>query len=175
MYIRALGMPRRRTLVVLGAGATRGASFVPDDGRLHPPPLDNDFFRLLSRSPAGKSAQARALLGYVRKNHSPTLDVSMEAIFVELEGSAEFYEQFNVSRGRIVRAPQRSISHFYKVLPTVLRHSVADGCEHHCALASALESGDAVISFNYDCLIDGALKSDGGRRWNPRETATAST
>jgi hypothetical protein len=88
--ITRLGLPARRTLVVLGAGATRGASFVASDAQLHVPPLDADFFRLLSRSPAGRSQQARALLQYVAKNHSAVLDVSMEAIFVELQGSAEF-------------------------------------------------------------------------------------
>ncbi|QEC50448.1 hypothetical protein FSW04_24590 [Baekduia soli] len=167
MHIRNLGMPTRRTLVVLGAGATRGASFVGDSGQLHPPPLDADFFRLLSRSPAGRSQQARALLKYVAKNHSSVLDVSMEAIFVELQGSADFYEQFNIGRGRIVREPQRTIEHFYRVLPAVMKHSVTDSCAHHEAIAASLESGDAIISFNYDCLIDRALKLKGARRWNP--------
>jgi hypothetical protein len=165
--IRTLRMPSRPTLVVLGAGASRGASFVGGDGHLHMPPLDADFFKLLSRSPAGRSAQARALIEYVRKNHSPTLDVSMEAIFIELEGSAEFYEQFNITRGRIVREPRRTIEHFYRVLPAVMHHSITAACEFHQTLATALESGDAVISFNYDCLMDEALKSNGGRRWNP--------
>jgi hypothetical protein len=160
-------MSSRPTLVVLGAGATRGASFVGTDRNLHPPPLDSDFFKLLSRSPAGRSQQARALLQYVRKNHSATLDASMEAIFIELEGSAQFYQQFNITRGRIVREPQRTIDHFYRVLPAVMRHSITRGCRFHRALASALESGDSVISFNYDCVMDRALKSNGGRRWDP--------
>jgi hypothetical protein len=167
VYISSLRMPSRPTLVVLGAGASRGASFASRDGHLHPPPLDSDFFRLLSRSPAGRSAQARALIQYVQKNHSPTLDASMEAIFVELEGSAEFYKQFNITRGRIVREPQRTIDHFYRVLPAVMRHSITAACEFHQTLATALESGDAVISFNYDCIMDEALKCNGGRRWNP--------
>ena len=169
VYIRSLRMPSRPTLVVLGAGATRGASFVRDEGHLHLPPLDADFFKLLSRSPAGRSQQARALIQYVQKNHSPTLDASMEAIFIELEGSAQFYKEFNISRGRIVREPQRTIDHFYRVLPAVMRHSIAAECDFHQTLVSALESGDAVISFNYDCLIDQAMKTNGGRRWHPED------
>jgi hypothetical protein len=160
-------MPTRPTLVVLGAGATRGASFVGNDGNLHIPPLDADFFRRLSRSPEGRSQQARALIGYVQKNHSATLDVSMEAVFVELEGAAEFYREFNINRGRILREPERTINHFYKVLPPVLRRSITAPCEHHQLLAQCLESGDSVISFNYDCLMDEALKTHGGRRWDP--------
>jgi hypothetical protein len=48
-----------------------------------------------------------------------------------------------------------------------MRHSIIAGCEFHQTLASTLESGDSVISFNYDCLIDEALRSNGGRRWDP--------
>jgi hypothetical protein len=91
----------------------------------------------------------------------------MEAVFVELEGAAEFHEEFHVSRGRILREPRRTIDHFYRVLPAVLARSITASCAHHELLASFLESGDAVISFNYDCLMDEALKSDGGKRWNP--------
>ena len=169
VHIRKLGLPSRRTLVVLGAGATRGASFVANEAHLHEPPLDADFFRLLSLSPAGRSQQAKALLQYVAKNHSAVLDVSMEAIFVEFQGSAEFYEQFNVGRGRIVREPQRTIEHFYRVLPAVMKHSVTAPCEFHQAIAANLESGEElpVINFNYDCLIDSALQARGGRRWRP--------
>jgi SIR2-like domain len=168
MKIGSMAMSSRRTLIVLGAGATRGASFNQSEYHLYPPPLDADFFRLLSRSPARKSLPARALLDYVQSNQSPTLDVSMEAVFVELQGSAEFYEQFNIGRGRIVRQPQSIIESFYKVLPSIMRFALPEQCEYHANLASMLEPGDAVISFNYDCLIDEALKSQAGRRWDPR-------
>lgn len=156
------------TLVILGAGATRGASFV-GESNLHLPPLDADFFRLLQLSPAGRSQQARALLKYVRDNHSPTLDASMEAIFVELQGAAEFYEQFNVGRGRILREPQRTIDHFYSVLPAVMAQAIREDCSYHNVLAEKLEPKDAVISLNYDCLMDEGLRGCAARRWNPRE------
>lgn len=92
----------------------------------------------------------------------------MEAIFSELAVSAEFYEQFNITRGEIVHEPQRTFDHFYRVLPAVMRYSITADCDRHRTLASALESGESVICFNYDCLIDRALKSNGGRRWDPK-------
>jgi hypothetical protein len=39
---------KRKTLVVLGAGASRGASFVNDETQVLPP-LDLDFFQQVSR------------------------------------------------------------------------------------------------------------------------------
>lgn len=167
MRIRDLQLGASETLVILGAGASRGASFVDRDDCLYKPPLDIDYFKLLAVSPAGRSQQARALLKYVRDNYSPTLDVSMEAVFVELQGAAEFYRDFKIDRGRIMGRPQRTIEHFYKVLPQMLRYCIIDDCEYHCRLAHSLRPKDAVISFNYDCLIDGALRDHGGRRWDP--------
>jgi len=39
------------------------------------------------------------------------------------------------------------------------------GIDHHAKLVSRLDPGDAIISLNYDTLIDNALASQG---WNPR-------
>ena len=154
------------TLVLLGAGATRGASFV-DETTKYKPPLDIDYFKLLAVSPAGRSAQARALLNYVRENYSATMDVAMEAVFVELQGAAEFYRDFKIDRGRLMGRPQRTIEHFYRVLPRMMRWCITGECEHHARLAGALRPKDAVISLNYDCLIDSALRDHAGRRWDP--------
>ena len=41
-------------------------------------------------------------------------------------------------------------------------------CEHHKALVEKLQSGDSIITFNYDCLIDDILKKYGAGKWNPR-------
>jgi len=32
------------------------------------------------------------------------------------------------------------------------------GCERHKTLVNALRKGDTVLSFNYDCLMDDALR-----------------
>lgn len=167
MRCATLQLSETETLVVLGAGASRGASFVDSPSTLYRPPLDLDHFKLLAVSPAGRSPQARALLKYVRENYSSTLDVPMEFVFVELQGAAEFYRDFNIDRGRISGRPQRTIEHFYKVLPQMLSHCITGECEFHNRLAAALQPKDAVISLNYDCLMDAALKTHGGRRWDP--------
>jgi hypothetical protein len=41
-------------------------------------------------------------------------------------------------------------------------------CKYHEAVAQALGRDDSLISFNYDCLIDEALKTTENNVWNPR-------
>src|SRR5713226_8113436 len=61
----------------------------------------------------------------------------------------------------------RTIEHFYRVLPQMLQYSITRNCDYHCRLAAALEPKDAIISLNYDCLIDSALRLYAGRKWDP--------
>ena len=42
----------------------------------------------------------------------------------------------------------------------------ARGCTYHRALAARLVPGDSVISFNYDCVMDDALRREGAGRWS---------
>lgn len=42
-------------------------------------------------------------------------------------------------------------------------------CDYHTQLVrDVLEPGDHIISFNYDCVIDSALKECGSKKWNAR-------
>jgi len=41
-------------------------------------------------------------------------------------------------------------------------------CEFHKVLISWLKKRDAIISFNYDCLVDRHLKNFGSDKWNAR-------
>jgi hypothetical protein len=80
MDMRAFGVDegQRKTLVVLGAGASRGASFVLDRSRPLPP-LDLDFFQQISR--ISSSDASRRLLEFVRSEYSDELSLSMERFF----------------------------------------------------------------------------------------------
>jgi hypothetical protein len=68
---------RRAALIVLGAGATRGASFVADSCVLRPP-LDADFFLQLRASDFAQEHDGQALLEFVREEFGDS-DPSMEA------------------------------------------------------------------------------------------------
>lgn len=144
--------------MVIGAGATRGASFV-DPAKL-PPPLDRDFFRVLQMSQTGRTNEGRALLEHVREQYGPAMDVGMETVFSNLDAAKEFHEHVRVGGGAQARWPERRIDDFRTVLPSLLGETVGDeACSHHGALAYQLRATDAVVSLNYDCVIDRALCS----------------
>ena len=53
------------------------------------------------------------------------------------------------------------------MLPRLFATSLAGQvCRFHEALATVAQPGDCFISFNYDCLLDRAVKTQGGRRWS---------
>lgn len=166
MEIPSLGAKERNTLVILGAGATRGASFVQPD-EVVPPPLDRDFFQVLQMSAAGRTPEGRALVEHVRTVYGPALNIGLETVFNNLDAARVFHSSFNVTAGRYLEEPKRLIDYLRVVLPALLGETIRDECDHHTALAGRLRVGDAVISLNYDCLIDKALSTHAGFRFDP--------
>lgn len=166
MEIPSIGAKSRTTLVILGAGATRGASFVPVDGPV-PPPLDCDFFQVLQMSAAGRTPEGRALVEHVRTVYGPGLDVGLETVFNNLDAAQEFHRAFNVGRGRVLQEPKRLIDALRIVLPSLLGETIGAECDYHAALAERLHVGDAVMSLNYDCVMDAALREHSGFRFDP--------
>lgn len=166
MKLQDFGVPggSRKTLVVLGAGASRGASFVTNQvGVL--PPLDCDFFQQLSRMHTCESA-AR-LLEFVRSEYGHESGLSMEVFFSEADYTDRFHEELSVDRGPKVKRYQAALSDFYVSLAQLLNVSTSSPCDYHERLASQLHAEDSIISFNYDCIVDSALRERAGRRWDP--------
>jgi hypothetical protein len=166
MEIPSIGARERSTLVILGAGATRRASFVAGDA-LVPPPLDYDFFQVLQMSATGRTPSGRALIDHVRTVYGPALNIGLETVFDNLDAARVFHATFKIARGRHLEEPRRLIDALRVVLPELLGETVGDECEFHAALASRLRVGDAVISLNYDCVMDRALADHAGFRFDP--------
>jgi len=166
MEIPSIGARERATLVVIGAGATRGASFVSSDGLL-PPPLDADFFQVLQMSATGRTAEGRALIEHVRTVYGPSMGVGLETTFNNLDAARVFHHQFNITRGRALQEPKRLMDHLRVVLPQLLGETIHGECDFHRALAARLRVGDAVVSLNYDCVMDMALRAHAGFRFDP--------
>lgn len=164
--IPSLGLKDRKTLLILGAGATRGASFVKADAAV-PPPLDLDFFQVLQLSASGRSAEGRSLIEHVRTVYGPALSIGLETVFNNLDAARTFHEKFNVTRGRILEEPRRLIDALRTVLPALLGETITGSCTTHAAIASRLYVGDVVISLNYDCVMDDALREHAGFRFDP--------
>lgn len=166
MRLEDFGIPggKRKTLVVLGAGASRGASFVTGEiGVL--PPLDVDFFQQLTRIP--DCAAGARLMEFVRAEYGHEAGLSMERFFSEADYTHRFHEEVKVDRGAKVRRYGRALDDFFEALAALLRLATSDDCTFHGRLADRLHADDTVLTFNYDCIVDRALRDHAGNRWDP--------
>jgi hypothetical protein len=169
--------------LVLGAGATRACSFVEPKTFSCIPPLDGDFFTQLQRVPDPKH---RALIDELMRNiveiFGKNFSLTLETAFTTIEhtsrmlaatkspGSTKHKEELKQTRDRLMEA-----------ISIVLEASLvgrgetgrathdAQDCMHHKAFVErVLERGDTVVSFNYDCVIDYALRLHGASKWNAK-------
>jgi hypothetical protein len=163
---------QKKAVIILGAGASRGASFIKGQKIL--PPLDKDFFEQLQRIPGDdKNLPHAQLLRWARKEFGPLLDISMESFFSQIQFLNDFHRELKIDRGNKVNRYAKILELFASVMVEVFQHGFCRGtlhemrsCRHHEVLAKLLEQGDAVVSFNYDCLMDLALKSKSAKKWN---------
>lgn len=162
------------TLFVLGAGATRGASFCGHDDAVCLPPVDADFYTQLQRVAAPKHQvlidrvieDAVALFGH-------NFDATLETVFSTVEtsirmagtaGAVAYYrpQDLEAMRTRLLQA-----------IAAVLEESLTPpggrkmkACEYHAWLVDQMRPGDSVLSYNYDCVLDDALRRSGTGKWN---------
>lgn len=160
-----------RAVVFLGAGATRGASFVEKKKGALLPPLDADFFTQAQRLSKDKPASLVAeLIENVVETFGSNFTLTMEGYLTRLEHLANVYEDYKL-RGRPGTNKYRAMrDQFRQVLAAVLDESI-DGkelCDYHHRLLDVMANQDTIVSFNYDCLIDLTLKKWGKDKWNPR-------
>jgi hypothetical protein len=158
------------TLVVIGAGSTRGASFVKPIAGKCLPPLDGDFFTQLQRITEPKHQatitraveDAAALFGV---NFRATLENTFTVIEHRIRMSRAIYQ----TRAEL----DQSRTNLLQAIAASLEASLAEGrthrnCKFHEYLVDNLKPTDCIISFNYDCLIDTALQKKGDNKWNAR-------
>ena len=161
-------------LIVLGAGATRGASFV-DGGSGCLPPLDGDFFTQLQRvsNPKHKGTIDRVLEDVV-KLFGHNFSVTLETMFTTIEHTLRVVNATKEVAGWRKRDLEVMRTRLKQAIAAVLEESLTAGgrdhreCEHHKALVTRLAKKDTVVSFNYDCLIDAMLQQHGKGKWNAR-------
>lgn len=164
----------KKAVVLLGAGASRGASFVNNKKIL--PPLDKDFFEQLQRLPSnGKELPHIQLLGLARDEFGQLLDISMESFFSQIQFLDSFHRALKIDRGSRIKRYDKILNAFTSVLVEVFHECFYDtatqqmhNCGHHGVLAKVLEKDDTIMSFNYDCLMDLALKKHAGKKWNTK-------
>jgi len=160
--------------VVLGAGASRGASFTKE--RACKPPLNKDFFTQLQRVSKKKH---KAIVEQIIKDTTDlfafNFKLTLEEFFTQIEYFRKFIDlteprrEFNLDRLNKIR------SNFLQGLAALFEESIAEPgsyesriCKYHNKIVDVLRPRDTIISFNYDCLIDDTLKRRGKNKWHPR-------
>ncbi len=169
MRIDRLGF-NSKTVVVLGAGATRGAAFVAS-AKGAQPPLDSDFFTQAQRlSTAKPPSLVENLIRDVVATFGSNFALTMEGYLTRLEQLAHVLDDYRF-RGRPPQNPYRRMrADFLQVLAALLDESIGRHpiCSYHERLVNQLSRHDGILSLNYDWLIDYTLKMHGDGKWNPR-------
>lgn len=167
VLLRGVGLGRAaRSTVILGAGASRGASFAEGSRQVFPP-LDADFFQQAQRLDEQTFKQAgREVIEFIRDEFGPTNPPTLETLFTQLQGFDQFLQHFYTRRGRRPGGYKKQLANLLELIPLLFRAALSDQtCAWHDRIAHAMRNGDAVISFNYDVLIDEALSRLGDGKW----------
>lgn len=170
-------------LIVLGAGATRGASFVraKKDRPLCLPPLDGDFFTQLQRIANDKHRDTvNRLIADAVELFGHNFQLTLETMFTTIEHQIRIVEKTTGERwGEDLAELRAKRTNLLQGIAAVLEESLTlspqggtglkhRDCAYHKALVEQLVIDDALISFNYDCLIDHELRTCGAGKWNAR-------
>ena len=165
-------------VVVLGAGATKDAAFLDysEQGKkVSPeisPPLNADFFTQLQRIRRKYRPLVQDVVRDVLNLYGPGFDLTLEDYFSQLDfldsaislttpsASHLSRDEVREMRDRLLRAVSAVLE-----LSTVVGTRGGNDCRLHRSLVEHLEPPDAIISFNYDCVIDSALRSAGAGKW----------
>jgi len=171
MRIPGLNINDKKAVVILGAGASRGGQCFQDS--LLPPPLDTDFFLLMERVQHQDKA-LKQLLEFVKNEFGEASFPRMEELFTQIEALSEFHENLNIKSGPRITRYSRQLDEFVSNIARFFRYVFVDPntgdrwtCDYHDRLAELLHAEDAIVTFNYDCLMDDALRRKAARRWDP--------
>ena len=164
------------TIVVLGAGATRGAEFAGQN-MLCQPPLNADFFTQIQRIFDDKyKKDIDATIYNTCKIFGTNFNLTMEDLFTQIEFMLRAFEFVKVGQKRLetINDLRKLRESLFQSIFAVLERSVHKilqkdkmECRYHGNLVKALSKDDTIISFNYDCLIDIMLRKYGGEKWGP--------
>lgn len=164
----------KKTVFVLGAGATRGAvPYVVVNRKRIKSPLNRDFFNVVETFVRAHEEDSRTCKRYVRLRQALESEfpnkwpLPMETAFSLLYVSKDFPEIYASGAGRRRKAGSRQeIEDFLRLTFGVLGviETEAKPGNLYSELVSHLELHDTIISLNYDTVLDRALICSG---WPP--------
>ena len=150
-------MNGKNTVVILGAGASRGVSY--EHLSSLPSPLDGDFFDLLQRlDPRIGDRKAvknvlEAVSGLSREYWG-----SFEQAFYTLQMRAYLSRKLKV--GGSFDSDSTVVTNFALCVHALLReaHGKKSKCRYHESILTALGPSDSILTFNYDLVAERAMK-----------------
>src|SRR5260370_2902644 len=160
-----------KAVVILGAGATRGAEFVSKSkGAL--PPLDKDFFTQAQRLSTAKPKELiDKLIKDVVTTFGNNFALTMEGYLTRLEQLSHVLDDYKFRGRPPTNEFVKMRAHFLQVLAALMDEAVgrAPKCAFHTRLVERLSAADTILSLNYDWLIDLTLKRHGHKKCNPTD------
>ncbi len=154
--------------LLLGAGASKAYSDSPTGVRM---PIARDFFSTFSRLDISSNPWVLidGLLDFVIriKGEDPaeffSKDVDIEELYTEIEENLNLYigEEATLERIRAFKAYTQLIFIFSATINSIQNGPVS---RPHSTLAKKLSQNDMIVTFNWDTLMDRALKLETG--WN---------
>src|SRR5258706_1470588 len=154
-------MPRGRddsATFVLGAGASRSVTNANQEEM--PSPLDRDFFDLLQRlEPREKDEPAVAWILQRMSELPYDYRRSLEKAFYTLHLRAYLRRKLGVTTTE--DEENDVVANFARGIDALLRKAHGTRfCKNHSWLLSNLTRKDAIISFNYDLVVERSLRFD---------------
>jgi hypothetical protein len=168
----------RKTLFILGAGATRGAfSHALLNRKRIRAPLNGDFFNVVETFVRAQRDRGGVQARYQRvrqvfRSEFPTRGrwpIGMEEAFSLLYVSKDFPEIYRAPQGRHRQAGSRKeIEDFLRLTFAILTviESKAASDSLYDRLVANLGPEDCIVTLNYDTMLDSALVRSG---WNPEK------
>lgn len=164
---------------MLGAGSTRGCSFVKPVGGGCLPPLDRDFFTQLQRVRAPKHQPLiREVVGDVVRLFGTNFDATLETMFATVEQITRMVKATRETRlfklDDLHAIRRRLLLALAAVFEEALterrsRRLAVQECDHMTKFVrDILRPQDTILTFNYDCVIDYHLQKYGDGKWNAR-------
>ncbi|HEV2386860.1 MAG TPA: SIR2 family protein [Candidatus Acidoferrales bacterium] len=154
-------------VILFGAGATRGALL----NRAVPPPVDRDFFDIASQLRGrGTGRLASRVMREVFDLYRHVSGVGLEEYFRDIEARAEigeFAKPSNQPKNWAKR--QADLVELVRRVMVLTTGELGDQeSAIHRRILGRLRPGDAVITFNYDMMVEEAIPNE-GPRWNPSD------
>lgn len=156
------------TLVILGAGASRGE--VLNKHCLCYPPLNNDFFIQFQKCASVSPGIINKIIPNVVKLYGTNFDVTLEDLFTQIEFLIKTLKRTEKeSKDFNTIALREFKSNLLQAIAIVFHQAISSGNNFPCHsfLVQCLSKAATIISLNYDCIVDSALKST-ANKWNPQ-------